>query len=172
MAYIFRLEHEDGTPTDPPTLRTAVPDWHPSDTIPLGRWTLRVVAVRDDGADQAPVLVVENTAPTGHKRRPVLVIRCERAGSGVGAMAFGSAPGPLIVCASFGRDQHLHRQTLRLRSVAGLLPSAMPRQCAAEKGPARPSAVSQNGRRNPPGAPCGMGAQAPNRTDQKESRQI
>ena len=56
-------------------------------------------------------------------RRPVLVIRCERAGSGVGAMVFGSAPGPLIiVCASFGRDQHLHRQTLWLRSVAGLLP--------------------------------------------------
>jgi hypothetical protein len=37
MAYIFRLEHEEGTPTDPPTLRTAVPDWHPSDTIPLGQ---------------------------------------------------------------------------------------------------------------------------------------
>jgi hypothetical protein len=68
-----------------------------------------VVAVREDDADQAPVLVVENTAPTGHKRRPVLVIRCERAGSGVGAMA-SDLPGPLIVCASFVLGQHLPRQ--------------------------------------------------------------
>jgi hypothetical protein len=43
----------------------------------------------------------------------------------------------------FRPGQHLHRQTLWLRSVAGLARSAMPRQRAAEKGPARPSAVSR-----------------------------
>jgi hypothetical protein len=61
MAFAYRLEHEDGTPADPPTLKTAVPDWHAGDTIPLGRRTLRVVAIRDDDVDQAPVLVVEET---------------------------------------------------------------------------------------------------------------
>ena len=34
------------------------------DTIPLGRRTLRVIAVHDDDADQAPVLVVEDTSGT------------------------------------------------------------------------------------------------------------
>jgi hypothetical protein len=37
MAFQFRLEHEDGTPADPTTLKVAVPDWRPGDTIPLGR---------------------------------------------------------------------------------------------------------------------------------------
>ena len=60
MAFMYKLEHEDGTPADPPTLRTAVPNWRPGDTIPLGRRTLRVVAVRDDDADQPPRLVVED----------------------------------------------------------------------------------------------------------------
>jgi hypothetical protein len=46
-----------------PTLKTAVPSWRPGDTIPLGRSrTLRVIAVRDDDADQAPVLVVEDSS--------------------------------------------------------------------------------------------------------------
>jgi hypothetical protein len=60
MAFTYRLAHEDGTPADPPTFKTAVPNWRPGDTIPLGRKTLRVVAIRDDDADQAPVLVVED----------------------------------------------------------------------------------------------------------------
>jgi hypothetical protein len=65
--FAFRLEQEDGTPADPPTFRAAVPNWRPGDTIPLGRdRTLRVIAIRDDGADQAPVLVVEDTVPNGH----------------------------------------------------------------------------------------------------------
>jgi hypothetical protein len=59
-AFLYRLEQEDGTPADPPTLRTAVPNWSEGDTIPLGGRTLRVVAVRDDDADQPPVLVVED----------------------------------------------------------------------------------------------------------------
>jgi hypothetical protein len=63
MAFTFQLEREDGTPADPPTLRAAVPNWSPGDTIPLGaNKTLRVVEVRDDDADQAPVLVVEDAA--------------------------------------------------------------------------------------------------------------
>jgi hypothetical protein len=36
-----------------------VPNWRAGDTILLGGRTLRVVEVRDDDADQAPVLVVE-----------------------------------------------------------------------------------------------------------------
>jgi hypothetical protein len=37
MAFTYRLELEDGTPADPPTLDTAVPTWGVGDTIPLGR---------------------------------------------------------------------------------------------------------------------------------------
>jgi hypothetical protein len=65
-AFAFRLEQEDGTSADPPMLKTAVPSWRPGDTIPLGRGrTLRLVAIRDDDADQAPVLVVEDSSKTG-----------------------------------------------------------------------------------------------------------
>jgi hypothetical protein len=59
----FRLEHEDGTPADPATLKAAAPDWRPGETIPLGREkTLRVIEVptRSDLEDD-PVLVVELT---------------------------------------------------------------------------------------------------------------
>ena len=58
MAFAYRLEHEDGTPADPPTFQTAVPNWRAGDTIPLGGRSLLVVGVRDD-VDQPPVLVVE-----------------------------------------------------------------------------------------------------------------
>jgi hypothetical protein len=61
MAFMFKLRLEDGTPADPPRLETAVPNWRSGDTIPLGGRTLRVLAVRDDGADQAPVLVAEDS---------------------------------------------------------------------------------------------------------------
>jgi hypothetical protein len=44
----------------PPTLKSAVPDWRPGDTIPLGGRTLQVVRVRHD--DELPVLVVEDLA--------------------------------------------------------------------------------------------------------------
>jgi hypothetical protein len=36
MAFAYRLEHEDGTPADPATFRTAVPNWKAGDVIPLG----------------------------------------------------------------------------------------------------------------------------------------
>lgn len=61
--FTYKLEHEDGTPADPPTLRTAVPNWSAGDTIPLGHdRTLRVIDTRlDEGTDGDPVsvLVVE-----------------------------------------------------------------------------------------------------------------
>jgi hypothetical protein len=62
MAFQFRLEDEDGAPADPPSFRTSVLAWRPGDTIPLGRRTLQVLRVKDDDADQAPVLVVRDTA--------------------------------------------------------------------------------------------------------------
>jgi hypothetical protein len=62
--FTYRLEQEDGTPADPPTFRTAVPNWRPGDTIPLGAGrTLRVIAIRDNDADQPPALVVEPVRP-------------------------------------------------------------------------------------------------------------
>jgi hypothetical protein len=58
MAFTFKLEHQDGTPADPPSLNTAVPNWRPGDTIPLGSAkTLRVVDVRH--SEDGDVLVVE-----------------------------------------------------------------------------------------------------------------
>jgi hypothetical protein len=60
--FLFRLETTDGDPADPPTLSSAVPNWSSGDTIPLGRRTLRVLDVRDDDADEPPVLVVEDVA--------------------------------------------------------------------------------------------------------------
>ena len=59
MAFMFRLEQRTGRRPIRPRLKSAVPNWRPGDTIPLGARTLRVVDVRDDDADQAPVLVVE-----------------------------------------------------------------------------------------------------------------
>jgi hypothetical protein len=51
-SFAFRLEQEDGTPADPPTLQAAVPNWRPGDTIALGAHRmLRVVDVRDGDAD-------------------------------------------------------------------------------------------------------------------------
>ena len=62
MVFLFRLETRDGVPAEPPTLTSVVPNWSSGDTIPLGHTTLRVVDVRDDDADQPPVLVVEDVA--------------------------------------------------------------------------------------------------------------
>ena len=52
---------EDGTPAEPPTLDTAVPNWRAGDTIPMGRdRILRVVKTRPgEEPDDPPVLVVE-----------------------------------------------------------------------------------------------------------------
>jgi hypothetical protein len=49
MAFTFKLEHPDGTPADPATLRSAVPDWRVGDKIPFGpeKPSLLVVGVRN-----------------------------------------------------------------------------------------------------------------------------
>lgn len=58
--FTFKLEYEEGTPADPPTLHTAVPNWTSGDTIPLGRdRALRVAEIRLDPDDES-VLVVEH----------------------------------------------------------------------------------------------------------------
>ena len=61
IPFTFTLEHEDGSLAEPHTFATAVPNWSPGDTIPLGGYrTLRVVEVRDGSdPDDDPVLVVE-----------------------------------------------------------------------------------------------------------------
>jgi hypothetical protein len=60
MTFTFRLERLDGTPAEPPIFETTVLRWGPGDPIYLGRRTLQVVQVRDDDADQAPALVVQD----------------------------------------------------------------------------------------------------------------
>jgi hypothetical protein len=58
---VFKLEQEDGTPAEPPTLHTAVPNWSAGDAIPLGRD--RILSVTEARParepDGEPVLVVE-----------------------------------------------------------------------------------------------------------------
>ena len=47
MSLTYTLEHQDGSPAEPPTFKTAVANWRPGDTIPLGgNRTLRVVEIR------------------------------------------------------------------------------------------------------------------------------
>jgi hypothetical protein len=61
--YRVTCRHTFFAPAEPPTLTSEVSNWRPGDTIPLGRSrTLRVVGVRDDDADHAPVLVVEDAS--------------------------------------------------------------------------------------------------------------
>jgi hypothetical protein len=63
MTFTFRLVRSDGAPADPPTIRSAVPDMRPGDTIPIrpGR-TLQVVATVASAGDEPSVLVVEDMA--------------------------------------------------------------------------------------------------------------
>ena len=63
--FLFKLERADGTPAEPSTLSSAVPNWGPGETIHFGGKALRVVGVRDDDADQPPVLVVEDLVQPG-----------------------------------------------------------------------------------------------------------
>jgi hypothetical protein len=58
----------DGAPAEPLTLSAPVPNWRAGDTIPLGYRTLRVIRVRDNDADQPPVLVVEDVAEGATRR--------------------------------------------------------------------------------------------------------
>jgi hypothetical protein len=58
----FLFKAADGTPAEPSSLSSAVPNWAPGETIHFGHKTMRVVGVRDDDADKPPVLVVEDAA--------------------------------------------------------------------------------------------------------------
>jgi hypothetical protein len=60
VTFTFRLEREDGTPAEPPQVRLGVYSSMPGDTINLGRRSLRVVDVRDQGDDEPVVLIVED----------------------------------------------------------------------------------------------------------------
>jgi hypothetical protein len=63
MTFTFKLERLNGTSAEPPSIESSVLSWSPGDTIPLGpNRTLQVVRVRDNDADQAPVLVVQDLA--------------------------------------------------------------------------------------------------------------
>jgi hypothetical protein len=59
--FTYALQREDGTPADPSTLKSAVPNWKAGDSIPLGSGrTLRVVEVRPGlEPDSELILVVE-----------------------------------------------------------------------------------------------------------------
>jgi hypothetical protein len=68
--FLFRLELADGAPAEPSKIEVAVPNMRVGDSVPLGKRTLRVVGVRDDDADQPPVLVVEVATP-GDRHRTI-----------------------------------------------------------------------------------------------------
>ena len=71
MAFTYRLEQEDGTSADPPVLHTAVPNWQPADTIPLGAdQTLRVIETRFDDPDELGVK--SSSSPSADSRAAVL----------------------------------------------------------------------------------------------------
>ena len=61
MAFTYELVLEDGTPAEPPKFTTAVPNWEPGDTIPLGPGRrLRVVqTLPGSDPNESGVLVVE-----------------------------------------------------------------------------------------------------------------
>jgi hypothetical protein len=70
MPFMFSSNAWDGAPAGRPTFRAVTPTWHAGDTIFLGPGRiLRVLGVRDEDADQAPVLVVEATDPSPRRRR-------------------------------------------------------------------------------------------------------
>jgi hypothetical protein len=60
--FLFRLELEDGALADPSTATVAVPNWPVGSQMYFRGRTLRVIGRRDDDADQAPVLIVEDVA--------------------------------------------------------------------------------------------------------------
>jgi hypothetical protein len=63
MAFTFKLENPDGTPADPPTLKSAVPNWQIGDQIPLGpgRLPLLVVGLRNASEPEHHALLVVTT---------------------------------------------------------------------------------------------------------------
>jgi hypothetical protein len=66
--FLFKLETPNGEPAEPSSFSSAAPNWAPGMTIHFGHKTMRVVAVRDDDADQPPVLVVRLASPVEARR--------------------------------------------------------------------------------------------------------
>jgi hypothetical protein len=63
MTFTDKLEQADGTPAEPPTIKSTVTNWRVGETIPLGRdWTLRVVGIVVSNEDEPTVLIVEDVA--------------------------------------------------------------------------------------------------------------
>jgi hypothetical protein len=63
MSFTFRLEQADGTPADPPAIKSTVTNWRVGETIPLCRErTLRVVGIVVSNDEDPSVLIVEDTA--------------------------------------------------------------------------------------------------------------
>jgi hypothetical protein len=60
--FLFKLETPNGEPAEPSSFSSAVPNWAPGETIHFGHRTVRVIGVRDNDADQPPVLVIEDAA--------------------------------------------------------------------------------------------------------------
>jgi hypothetical protein len=108
--FLFRLETQDGTPAEPPTLSAAVPNWRHGDAIYLGRRTLRVVGRRDDEANEPPVLIVE----TRRKGRGVASLLSSADNKGAGF------PAPFLAC--IGTTQ----EVLAQRTVTWKLSAAAP----------------------------------------------
>jgi hypothetical protein len=63
--FLFRLETVERAAADPPTVTVAVPNWPVGSQIHCRGRTLRVIGRREDDADQAPVLVVEDRSDNG-----------------------------------------------------------------------------------------------------------
>jgi hypothetical protein len=59
MTFLFKLETTHGLPANAFKRRSKLVPWRHD---PFGHKTLRVVSIRDDDADQPPVLVVEEVA--------------------------------------------------------------------------------------------------------------
>jgi hypothetical protein len=59
-SFAFKLEREDGSAADPPTLQAAVPNWRAGDVIALGSGrALRVIDTRlREDSDGDPVMVL------------------------------------------------------------------------------------------------------------------
>jgi hypothetical protein len=84
LGFDFKLVQADGTPADPPTLKAAVPNWGPGDTIHLpGERSLRVIETRiSEGTDGEPVSVLvfppesDNRPRWGCRRIEALFTEC------------------------------------------------------------------------------------------------
>jgi hypothetical protein len=60
--FLFRLEAQEGIAADPATLESAIANWKPGDSLISDEERCVLVGIRDDDADQPPVLIVEEAS--------------------------------------------------------------------------------------------------------------